>query len=132
MNALRGILSLSHHCRTLPAALSALALAIALPAAGWAADDAAPVVADADLAFSSAPVGDDTLAATRGTGEGGSPALPWEEDESDDGGSFQSVDIGNFNGGNGFNNSNAVAVAIVHQHAVQIIGSGGIDDVVGN
>lgn len=88
-------------------------------ASGWADD----------FTSSNAAIGDDVLAVTHGTGKAGTDLF---EEEDSSGGATQSVDIGTLNGQGGFGNSNAVAVAIVHQNVVQVIGSGGIGDILGN
>lgn len=89
-----------------------------VPASGWADD----------FASSDAAIGDEVLAATHGAGKAGSLLFD-EEDPS--GGASQSVNIGNLNGQDGVGSNNAVAVAIVHQHAVQIIGPGDVGDYLG-
>lgn len=124
MSALKSAMPLHRqrrHGLFVPAILSAFALAIAIPTGASVADD--------DLGFS---VGAEVLNQTRGTGARIDQSIGLDEDDSGDGGLSQSVDIGSFNAGNGFNNSNAVATAIIQQHAVQIIGAGGVDGNTGN
>ncbi len=101
--------------RILPAAITSFALMLGTSTAVIAddSDEASP--------FGDAAIDDYALSQTVGVAQG---ALTVIQNANPDGeGSVQAVSIGSYNNGRGFGSYNAVAVAVIEQDAVQIVGT---------
>ena len=99
--------------RSLPAAIAAFALVLGTSTAVFADDS------EESSPFGDAAIDDLALSQTVGIAQGAISVIQNVDGE----GSVQSVSIGSYNNGRGFGSYNAVAVAVIEQDAVQIVGT---------